>query len=161
MTNTWFLGVLLCAASLLPAALAGQAPVPGTRVRVTAADVRVDRRTGELLSLDADSLVLRTRSPERWVVPRDLLRQVEVSGGRQRRTMKGMAVGAALGLGIGLLGTGFGGSSSCEGSGDSYGQICAALVGASVLGGGLLGAGIGSLVTTERWVPLPEALPRR
>lgn len=151
-------------AVVAPKTCLAQTVAPGSRVRVTAPEMALDRQHGRLLWLDADSLVLesagadlgaRDAAPVRWVVPRDLLAEVENSQGRRGHPWKGLLIGTAVGLTVGLIETDFGKSTvMCSGSGD-YRTLCAAVIGGFTVGGSVLGLVVGSLVRTERWSPVP------
>jgi len=143
----------------LPAFASSQTLSPGTRVRVTAPALMLDRQRGQLVSLDRGSLVLegsgsdlgsRSAAPRRWVIPRDAVAQLERSLGIRANTRKGLLIGAGVGLAAGLVVTRSGGGSACRGSGD-YGEFCATIIGASTAGGALLGALVGAVARSERW----------
>ena len=149
-----------------PVFASSQSLSPGTRVRVTAPSLLLDRQRGQLLTLGGDSLILRasdsdlgTRgtAPRQWVISRDAVAQLERSLGSRGHAGKGLLIGAGVGLAIGLVATDFGSSSSlCQGSGD-YGTVCAMIVGASTAGGALLGALFGAVARSERWEAVPAA----
>jgi hypothetical protein len=124
----------------------------GQRIRVTAPDLHLDRQVGELLRLDRDSLVLGSNG-QHWAVPPSLVSQVDVSGGQRGHEVTGLVIGAVAGLGMGFI-LFSPGSTGCTGSGD-YGENCAYYRAASAVGGAGLGALIGALIHTERWVPFP------
>jgi hypothetical protein len=71
---------------------------PGDRIRVL--DTTGETRTGEFVSSTADSLSIRTRRAES-TLSRSSIRRVQVSGGKRR--VRNLAIGAAIGLGLGLL----------------------------------------------------------
>jgi hypothetical protein len=87
-----------------------------------------------------------------WVVPTDLLTQLEVSEESRRHAVEGLLVGLGVGTLASLWAIDF--SRACDGSQD-YTGICAATVGLSALGGGLAGILVGSLMRTDRWVAVP------
>jgi hypothetical protein len=90
-------------------------------------------------------------------VPVTSIAKLQVSSGRKRRTLVGALCGAALGVGITLIGTRCEHPAYCE---DNAGYRTAGLV---ILGGGgaLLGAGVGALIRTERWTTVPIPAPER
>jgi hypothetical protein len=150
-----------------PSESLGQTLEPGDRIRVTAPPLLSQPQRGRLISLDQDSLVLegtgldrgqRGAAPTRWIVPRELLSQLEMSQGYRRYPGRGFLIGAGVGLVGGLIAIGSGNGSACRGSGD-YGEVCAYFVGASTAGGGLVGLLFGAVVRTERWTPLSLERP--
>ena len=152
-------------ALLSPSGLLGQALQPGDRIRVTAPPLLPQPQRGQLISLDGDSLVLegtdlgqRGAEPTRWIVPRDLLSQLEMSEGYRRYPARGFLIGAGVGLVGGLIAISSGDGSACRGSGN-YGELCAIFVGMTTVGGGFLGLLVGAFVRTERWTPLPLGGP--
>jgi hypothetical protein len=152
-------------ALLSPSELLGQALQPGDRIRVTAPLLLSRPQRGQLISFDRDTLVLegtdlgqRGAAPTRWIVPRDLLSQLEMSEGYRRYPARGFLIGAGVGLVGGLIAINSGNGSACRGSGD-YGELCAYFVGASTVGGGLLGLLLGAAVRTERWTPVSLERP--
>jgi hypothetical protein len=120
----------------------------------------MEKQVGELAWLDADSLVLEaTRASRdavapavRWVVPLDLVTELEVSQGLRPNPDRGFLVGAGIGLGLGTLLVG----GTCFD--EYYGEICAVMLPLNTLGGGLLGFVLGGLSRTERWIPV--TIPR-
>ncbi len=115
--------ILIAAASLmmLSARTAAQWLAPGQRIRVTAPQLSLHRQPGQLQWLDRDSLVLAGGS-QRWAVPRDLLTQVDLSRGHRGHLFAGLAVGAAVGFGVGAI-LFPPNSTGCTGSGD-YAENC-------------------------------------
>ena len=148
------LATILTAALLIcPLPLLAQELAPGQRIRVTAPEVLTEREVGQLLWLDADSLVLEDAdapTPRRWVIPPDALARVEVSQGRGGNGRLGLVIGAGVGLFAGVLGLGDGGACA-----DDYWSLCAAVVTGTTLSGGLLGSVIGAAVRTEHWAAIP------
>ena len=130
----------------------------GSRVRVTAPQMSLERQVGQLLGLDSASLLLEgfdlgtVESPVRWVVPRGLLTELEVSHGVLRYADNGFLIGSAIGLGLGLASIRFG--SAC---GDGWGDACALIVGGSTASFGFLGIVIGSVTRAERWISVSIA----
>jgi hypothetical protein len=143
-----------------PAHASSQDLLAGTRVRITAPTLMLDRQRGQLLSIDRDSLVLEgsgldlgssDAAPKVWIIPRDAVAELERSLGSRGNAGKGLLIGGGIGLLIGL-----GSTSLCQGSGD-YGTLCAMIIGASTGGGALLGALFGAAARSERWESVPAA----
>lgn len=154
--NTLRLATILLVAGLtLPAPTLAQTPEVGQRIRVTAPEVLLERRVGQLLWLDRDSLVLAgadAAAPERWVVPAEAITRLEVFDGRRAHAGRGFLIGAGTGLAVGLIG--ISGDGTCSGSGN-YGELCAIVVTGTTLAGGVLGMLIGAVVRTDRWNSIP------
>ncbi len=128
------------------AAVADEAPLPpeGTRVRVTAPQLRLKRATGTLAEVSEREIVLAL-SPSEWrTIPLGAVTRLERSRGRHGHWVPGAAVGAVLG------GAFFGLASvaMCEAA-DCPVSVAAVAVGAGL--GALPGAGVGALIRTERW----------
>lgn len=169
----WGFRVALALASALipPGHLAAQqlpAVQPGHRVRLTLQpDPRSHRATriiGTLMRLDADSIAVYDEARLAVVTAAwEAARRLEASRGRRsyagRGALIGLAAGAGGGIATGLLVCGGG---NCSSSGGDWQSL---VVGGLGLGGGLAGAGIGTLVgamlSGERWetVPLGPARP--
>ena len=140
----------MAALLVVPTTSTAQLPAPGTRIRITAPQIPLHRQTGTVLWSDGDSLVLSGSGHRRWNVPPALISGMDISRGRQARTVVGLLIGTGVGLAVGFVT--FSGT-QCEGSGDSYGQMCWAGRAATTVAGAGLGALIGALVRKERWVP--------
>jgi uncharacterized protein YcfJ len=117
----------------------------GQRVRVTAPTAFAKPFVGTLAGYSADSLsVAMARGGARVVIPRDAVRQLEVSEGRARRRYA--ALGGILGLVAGAV---IGGEAASTPEDPSLaglaGMIAGGLLGASA------GAAIGAVVAPERW----------
>lgn len=109
--------ILLVAALIIPVPVSAQTPEVGQRIRVTAPEVLTERRVGQLLWLDRDSLVLAgvdAVPPERLVVQAEAITRLEVFEGRRAHAAKGFLVGAGTGLAVGLIG--ISGDGTCCGS---------------------------------------------
>jgi hypothetical protein len=139
---------------LVPAEARAQEPpaspvTVGTRVRVRAPSVAKGRVEGTVVEIDEKSLLIgvsEDRAPLR--VPRQAITQLDVNAGKHRRVLKGMIIGAGLGaasFAVLLASTDLGPSTS------DYAEAA----GLGALGGGILGAGIGALIQTDRWSPVP------
>lgn len=165
-------GVVRSSASILLAGLlallvrgeCGAQPVRvGERIRVTAPPVLPSPQSGTLAFIAADTLVLESAGmdlgsvrslPTRWVVPRDLITDLERSLGRQQgRGTKGLLIGAGIGLVGSFLAISSGDFNACRGSGD-YGEFCAYIVAGATVGSGLIGLAIGALSASEQWQAL-------
>src|SRR3990172_9366602 len=105
----------------LPNAAGAQRVPPGLRIRVTVPELNLRQQPGQLVWLDQDSLIVGG-AKQRWVVPRQLLTQIEASRGRRRHVLAGMLVGAGVGAVTGLILISPEGT--CTGSGN-YGEVCA------------------------------------
>ncbi len=141
----WTLGI--CAAIQQLGAQAPQRITAGARVRVTAPAAGLVRAVGRVESFDGDSLVLvPDRAGAATRLARQSLRSLEVSRGRRRHVVTGIALGYALMFGLGFAGhpgqphTDAGPFLEGIGYGIIYGTPVALL-------GGILGASI----RTERW----------
>jgi hypothetical protein len=134
---------------------------PGVRVRVTVREAGGTSRThvGPLRTFDGEALTLTAGDSAQHSVSlaRPSITRVEVSRGRRGNAGRGALLGAVLGLAVVALS-----ESGCEGEcepRDNYGL----LVAGATVGGAAVGAGIGSLMRSERWESLPWAAgpPRR
>jgi hypothetical protein len=100
-----FLMVLVAALAALPldaaAAGAAEAPVAGTRIRVTAPSLSGKRLVGTLVGLDETTLRLQREGKEPLVVPRASILKVEVSR-RRSRNADGAGIGLLIGLGTAI-----------------------------------------------------------
>ena len=145
--------VLLLA--LLPLATADAQPLselaPGARVRIRAPGIVAGRYTGTVLSRTADTLVVASSAAASVRAPISSLTSVEVSRGksRSRGALKGIAWGAPIGLGAGLL------TAAALSSDPDYGGLDGVskgeFVGQALVGGAIWGAIIGAIVGSERW----------
>lgn len=149
--------VLLIGVLLVPRVMAGQAPTPGARVRVTHPGEGV--RLGTMVALTADSLVVRwAGSSDTAHMPLEQVTRLDVSRGMQRRNPAPRAgVGFLLGASIGAVA----GLSSGEDCSSTTGMICIGAGEAALLVGGALGV-VGAVVgaasgigRAERWERVP------
>lgn len=147
---------LLILASPLSAEQAG-ALVPGGRVRVSWAAAR-GRLTGTVRQVDERVLTIVTDDHEVVRIARDRLTKVEISWRRRGHARKGFLTGALAGaLMGGLLMAGSSEPLFCFGVGcgpPTAGEKLA-FVGVTTLGYGAIGAGIGALIRSDRWVEVP------
>lgn len=121
---------------------------PGTKVNVV--DRHLRTQSGKFLGFSDTNLTLQTAGKE-VVISRDQVYRVTVGGGHKRHTLIGMAVGGAIGLGIGVA-TVVAYRSDIE---------AAAGVATTAFGAGV-GAGIGAIIppnttTIYRTEPVKEA----
>lgn len=142
-----------------------------TRVRVRAVNVRAPtesdetrdaRFVGYLDRVFADSVWIRLDAPDgpRLSIDRANIRELEISSGRKRNAGKGALFGSGIGLGVGILAAASAGDCTM-GTSRYWFDPCDGQEGVLILGsvaaGAALGALIGSLITTERWVAVPPA----
>jgi hypothetical protein len=137
------LGLALLGAAHLEAQEAATSLV-GSRVRVRTAD-HASPQVGVLEGASTDRLLIRTSAsaPPIEVRPADITK-LEVSRGRRRNTLKGLLAGAlAWGAVVGLVA--------------AFDTLDESGLGEPLVIGGMLaaGAGIGTLVKTERWERVP------
>jgi hypothetical protein len=154
--STVVVATLACASLFAPSASAqGTNAVAGSRVRVSGAGL--ERLTGTIVSLAADTLVLRTSSGQTVATPLTAGTRVDVSTGLHRHPWKGagygMLGGAALGAAIGAVAFH---ESQCDPT-NTYclnsGRQESAGEGAIILStlGVFIGAAAGSIMRTEGW----------
>ena len=137
--------VLLCQASLAQAQAVG-ASLTGQRVRVTTGQEH-EPRIGVLSEVTPEMLTIRTEPSTAPVkIRRADVVDLKVSRGVKRHTLHGLLAGAAVwGAIVGVLAA----TSSLPESG----------VNSPLFIGGLLavGAGVGSMIKTERWERVPDS----
>ena len=123
----------------------------GTRVRVSAPEISTTRVVGTVRALDAKTLTVDVSGrSEPLIVPRDRIRQLEVSTGRRSR-WTGALIGGLLGAAAGAA---LGNSTASK---NAYDIKSADQAGGAVLGL-LVGAGIGALIPPgERWQDVSSA----
>ena len=128
--------------------------VPGERVRVLAPGISPDRVVGTVVSLDADTLMLKDGgqiAPSK--IPLTSVTRLDVSRGHKSGAGKGALIGAIVGAAGGtVLGIVFYNHPGDEGKQSSPLIVVPAL--ASLVGAGL-GAIIGLPFKTERWKKVP------
>lgn len=125
--------------------LAGQEVHLGSRIRVTAPTLGLQKSVGMFQGLIADSLRL-----DSLVVPLRSISRLEFSRGQSTAIGQGAGMGAAGGL---LLGVAIGASACEEGLLSEGGCVFLAGMGGAV-GGMMLGAMMGALVKQEHWSTL-------
>lgn len=127
-------------------------PVEGDRIRLNASGMGDRPIIGRLLSADQSAIAV-TRDDGRVVdVPRSAIQDLEIARGRRSHAKAGAVIGGAAGVGVLLAGYAV---SPSEGDCDSdprCGLYPVVLGAAFAAIGGLVGAGIGKLVKTDRWV---------
>jgi hypothetical protein len=151
-------GTLLAATAALLSAWAVEAqPLrPGDRVRVTAPPLGLDARSGALVLLDSENLVLD--GSQRLTIPIDAVTRIEVSEGRRGNAGKGALIGAGAALAVGLVVFSKAeGGGHCSGSEEGTG-FCLAYLGTGVALGAVGGLIVGLAIRTERWRPVSIAL---
>lgn len=137
-------GVALLLGAAASEARGADESLVGSRVRVRTIQ-RGEPQVGILEGATADELVLRTESATSPIqVRRTDVARIEVSRGTRRHTLKGLVAGAvAWGALVGLVA--------------AFDTLDESGVGEPLVVGGFLaaGAGIGTLVKTERWERVP------
>jgi hypothetical protein len=150
--------LLVFLAVTLPHDAFGQALRPGDRIRVTAPPLLSEPQRGRLVTLTRDTLLFESSGADlglpvdarsSWVVPLELLTQLEMSQGFRGHSGQGFLIGAGSGLVVAFVGM-----QSCDGISCDPEVGTAAIVGAGTLVGGLLGLLFGAVVRTERWTPV-------
>jgi hypothetical protein len=129
---------------------------PGTRVRVVSTTVQAV--SGVVVTADETALTLVREGGPPLKVPMRSIIGMDMSLGTRRNWLKGLGIGAVTGLVVGF-------ATPVEDRYCSY--YCSyysrgEAVASSTVGFGLLGAGIGALIKTDRWAPIvgPGASPR-
>lgn len=129
--------------------------VPGSRVRVMTPTL-VAPLVANFLEQRGDSLVFIEDGRGRglWSFAISQIQRLEITAGEAGRNKKPIAKGAAIGAGVGLaIGVLFAAVAEPSDSTREYSMILTGAAGA-VAGGGI-GAYFGSRVKTERWVNVP------
>jgi hypothetical protein len=124
----------------------GSPVLVGSKVRISTPTVVGGRFEGIVSQMDDQSLVvLQDNHP--WRVSRQAITSLEVGTGEKRRALKGLIIGAPIGAVIFLVPTGIPARRSASDS--------VHLAGFGVFMGAAYGAGIGALIKSERWSPVP------
>ena len=137
---------------------------PGARVRVwpacaalagSEADQPCYPVVGRLVKTEATGVLIQRegRGPEAF--PRDSSTRLEVSEGSRHHTLHGLAIGTAVGFGVGMI---LAGRAGC-GSGIFDDDLCGAY-GIAIPAGAALGAVVGRLIRSERWRPIAASSAR-
>ncbi len=151
----------------LPTAQGQVVPMVGNKVRVTAPDLGLSGSIGFVSEVDDGTLVVAFNGGLGGMsVGMDKISTLEISSGQRSRAWEGALIGLLAGGGFGaVIGNGGGNSSACAGE-PSQGiglptRICVRVTrgfkrGMGAVAGGLLGAGIGArigkMLKTERWM---------
>ena len=129
----------------------------GSRIRVTAPALGVDKLVGT--SVEADATRIRVQADDQaspMTISLTDVTRLEVSQGQKSRVGRGALIGLGVGAGVGAV-LGFVlGSEACIDSGSTCPGFGALVVGGGlgILGAGV-GAGIGALIKSERWEEVP------
>lgn len=149
--------VLLAGSVAVPLVAQSADPPPQSRIRVKQGPGS-GWLTGTLLRSSADSLYLMSDRRE-VAVARDHVTRLDISRGRKSNTLRGIKYGAIVGAGMGTaLAVG------CLAEGDEcWDDLPAAAFPLAVVLttglGGVVGAGLGTLMTTDRWEPVEPNPP--
>ena len=142
--------------------LAQDAPTiePGARVRVTAPDCGVRRLAITVEELSGDSFTFLgdpTRSSNSINnCSLASVTRLEVRSGRQRRWGRGALIGGIVGGAFGLVGSvGYVADGCTFGCDGQEAAIFASGIAFFGIGAGIIGAGIGALIKTDRWEEVP------
>ena len=127
----------------------------GSRVRVTS-DVLERRLPGIVLAVDDSVLTLQPEGGGVVKVPFATVSRLDVSLGRRRNALRGLAVGALAGLLLSF--TAPVDPDFCSLDDPNFCSRGEAMLAATLVFGGI-GAGIGALIRTERWTRLANARP--
>ena len=144
-------------ATLAATTAQAQAPSldPGTRVRVWAPELGIEKQPGTFEALRGDTLVVTVDSI--ILCPMTLVTRLDAYDGRTGHARTGAFIGMGAGAVIGAVTAVI----ICENAWCTVdGGVVMAGLGVGVLTGGLLGAGVGALIKTDRWVRVSVA-PRR
>lgn len=141
----------------MPNAALGQEPpdvsavIVGSKVRIQAPTVAGGRLEGIVSQIDDQSLlVLQDNHP--WRVPRKAITRLEVSTGRHGRALKGLLIGAAIGIAAFQVTVS---DTNCQNAMTVCSTSRGQAVAFGLLGGGAWGAGIGALIKSDRWSRVP------
>jgi hypothetical protein len=165
------LALIALGAVLSPEQILAQSALPATetRIRVRTVDVGAPGSTqthdwveGRLHRVGADSLWLRAGSLDGPLlsIDRATIRELEIAGGRERNPGKGALLGTGVGLVMGLLAVATLDDCGVATRGWSF-DLCSGnedvLILGSMAAGSAWGAVVGLLITSERWVTVPQA----
>jgi hypothetical protein len=129
-------------------------PKSGDRIRLTTTVNALDNRTGRVLTIRSDSLLLQVAPAETLAVALAGVTRLEVSTGRRRYALRGAGLGSLIG--------GASGAVIGYASGDDRGWCCFSAGGKAVIYGvglgvtGLvIGTVVGALHVSDRWTSVP------
>lgn len=128
----------------------GLAPLPGSRLRVTARSESTKPIVGKLVEVSDREIVLSLAESARKAIARTDVTRLERSEGRKGHAGKGALIGAGIGVAT-ILAMGTFDDSEGEGSIEE-GLAFGAIYGAA---GAAAGAIVGALIRTERWSEVP------
>lgn len=121
----------------------------GTRMRATLAGAD-EGVVGSLFAVDGSTLTLVSEYHRTVELPRDMIAKLEVSDGKKGHALVGLLSGVALGAVLGAVEKV---DQNCIGEGCfTKGEN----IGYGALGGGVVGALVGALIKTDRWVEVPR-----
>jgi hypothetical protein len=124
---------------------------PGTRVRVVSTSVQAV--SGVVMAADETAITLVREDGPPLKVPMRSIVGMDMSIGRKRQWLTGLAIGAVTGVAMGFAVPVEPEYCGYYSNSNSYCSRGGAVAG-SVLGLGLLGTGIGALIKTDRWAPI-------
>ncbi len=110
------------------------------------------RVEGTVVSMDEMSLTVSKDARVPVKIPRQAVTELELSAGRHRRALKGMLIGAGIGLAAGLAAPSLN-CFDCSSSPTTSDKLAVGSLFALV--GAAYGAGIGALVKSDRWKHVP------
>ena len=121
----------------------------GDRIRLKAPGVADRTIIGRLRRADQSALAVTRDDGSVVDVPRAAIQELEIARGRRSHAKKGAIIGAAAGAGFVLAA--FAAEKGCDSDPRCgiYSSVFATVFGAT---GALVGAGIGAMVKTDRWV---------
>jgi len=145
-------GYTPCVAQEIPAVTIGD------RVRIKALSVSWRPLAGSIVTLNADSLILKLDKEDiPLAIPHASVTKLEVSRGKERNAGKGAGIGLLIGAGVGALAGISAGDDCSSGQFLCFSGPQKALI-LGVEGGGigfLSGAFIGFFILTNRWEEVP------
>ena len=125
---------------------------PGARVRIRAPGEIAGRLTGVVVARSADSVTITRSGGTPVAVALAKLSTLDISRGKSRGAgaLKGVAWGAAVGLGLGAIGPVT--EVTCSGVPTRCAPVSrGSFIGTMVLGSTIIGAAIGAVIGSERW----------
>ncbi len=151
--------IATCIALLVPASgfsAEEETLVRGARVRLTSASSSGARLQGTVESVDDTTLTIINDDHQMVKVSRAQLTKVEMAWGRKGRARNGLLIGGLVGLAAGVLvaATPDALCTKFDCAPLTTGEKVGLALGATAVYGAM-GAGIGALVKTDRWVEVP------